>query len=89
MNMEKWLIRLNDADKDTMIAAYYTENPEQQLKTFYFCKEHDISINIPHDYDNENYKYADKEAGSIYNIEVGFGNHETYSYIDVWLENIY
>ena len=86
---EKWLIRLKDCENNDLIAAYYTENPTENLKTFYFCKEHDLEINIPNDYDNENYKYANKEAGSIYDIEVGFGNHETYSYIDVWLENIY
>lgn len=87
---EKWLIRLIDAEEnDYMIAAYYTEFPEQQLKTFYFCKEHEININIPHDLDNKNYKYNDKEAGSIYDIEVHFGNKDTYCTIDVFLERIY
>lgn len=37
---EKWLIRLGNCENDNIIAAYYTENPEQNLKTFYFCKEH-------------------------------------------------
>lgn len=88
MDNEKWLIRLNDYENDNMIAAYYTENPSETLKTFYFCKEHNLTINLPKDY-NENNKYIDKEAGSIYDIEVGFGNEETYSYIDIWLEDIY
>ena len=89
MNMEKWLIRLKDCKNDDLIAAYYTENPKQQLETFYFCKQHDIDIQIPNDYENENYKYNDKEAGLIYEIEVGFGNEETYCTIDVYLEKIY
>ena len=87
--MDKWLIRLYDADEGPMICAYYTHNPEQQLKTFFFCKEHNIPIGIPDDEENENYKYNDKEAGTIYEIKVGFGNHDTYCTIDVWLEKIY
>ena len=85
---EKWLIRLNDCENDNMIAAYYTENPSENLKTFYFCKEHNLGIKLPL-IDDKNNKYINKEAGSIYDIEVGFGNDETYSYIDIWLENIY
>jgi len=85
---EKWLIRLKDCNNFNMIAAYYTENPSENLKTFYFCKEHDISIKIPHDLDKRD-KYSETEGGSICEIEVGFGNKESYSYIDVWLENIY
>ena len=46
------------------------------------------TIMFPND-EKENYEYANKEAGSIYEIEVGFGNKESYSYIDVWLEDIY
>ena len=87
--MDKWLIRLKDCKNDNMIAAYYTENPEQHLKTFYFMKEHDIPLNIPKDYDNKKYKYNDKDAGTIYDVEVGFGGKRTYCYIDVWLEDIY
>lgn len=85
---DKWLIRLYDADNGPMIAAYYTENPEQNLKTFYFCKEHDISIHLP-EFENENKSYEGKEAGSIYEIKVHFGNDKTYCTIDVWLEDIY
>ena len=84
---EKWLIRLMDADNEHLIAAYFTENPSENLKTFYFCKEHGLGINIPND-EKENYEYANKEIGSIYEIEVGFGNKESYSHIDVWLEDI-
>lgn len=87
--MDKWLIRLKDCKNDYMIAAYYTINPEQQLKIFYFMKENDIPLSIPKDLDNENYKYNNKEAGSIYDIEVCFGNKHTYCCIDVWLEDIY
>ena len=87
---EKWLIRLINSDENNdLIAAYYTENPKQQLETFYFCKGHDIPIQIPDDFENKNYKYNDKEAGLIYEIEVGFGNEETYCTIDVYLEKIY
>lgn len=85
---DKWLIRLKDCDNDDMIAAYHTENPTESLKTFYFCKEHDIDIIIPHDF-NKRDNYAKKESGRIYDIKVGFGNEETYNYIDVWLEDIY
>lgn len=85
---EKWLIRLMDCDNSNMIAAYHTENPSENLKTFYFCKEHGIGIKTPHNFDKKN-KYSEKESGGIYDIEVGFGNEETYSYIDVWLENVY
>ena len=85
---EKWLIRLKDFDNSNMIAAYYTENPSENLKTFYFCKEHGIGIKIPHKLDKID-KYSEKEGGDIYDIEVGFGDKETYSYIDIWLENVY
>ena len=85
---EKWLIRLMDADNGHVIAAYHTENPSENLKTFYFCKEHDLGINIPKE-EKENYEYANKTAGSIYEIEVGFGSYVNFSYIDVWLENVY
>lgn len=87
--IEKWLIRLYDADNGHMIASYYTENPEQNLKTFYFCKEHDMDLHIPDNYKDDNYEYNNSTAGSIYEINVGFGNDETFSYIDIWLENIY
>lgn len=90
---EKWLIRLKDADcdkeYDDLIAAYYTENPKQQLETFYFCKEHDINLNLPNNSEEKSDSYKDKEAGSIYDIEIGFGSRDTYCYIDIWLENIY
>ena len=86
---EKWLIRLYDSDNDYLITSYYTENPEQQLKTFYFCKENDIPLGIPNDFENENYKYNDKEAGSIYDITVHFGSNIAYCTIDIWLEDIY
>ena len=89
MNNEKWLIRLKNCENDDMISAYYTEHPAQVLEIFYFCKEHDIAINIPHDLDDEYYQYNNKEAGSIYEIEVGFGGHEMIPLIDIWLENIY
>ena len=85
---EKWLIRLMDANKENMITAYFTENPEQSLKTFYFCKEHGIPINIPNSED-ENYRYADKTAGSISEIEIGFGNRDSYCYIDIWMDRIW
>ena len=55
MNINKTLVRLYDAENNNMIAAFYTDNPSEFLKTYYFCKENDISINIPHDFDNENY----------------------------------
>lgn len=86
---EKWLIRLYDYENDNMIAAYFTENPSENLKTFYFCKEHDLKIKLPQHDDDKNNKYINKEAGSIYDIEVGFGNDVSYSYIDVLLEGIY
>ena len=57
--------------------------------SFYFCKEHNLGINIPKDTEKEEYEYANKTAGSIYEIEVGFGSHVNLSYIDVWLENVY
>ena len=87
---EKWIIRLMDADNGHLIAAYYTENPSENLKTFYFCKEHGLGINIPkEDDDDKRPEYNNKTSGLIYEIEVGFGNKESYSYIDVWLEDIY
>lgn len=89
MNINKTLIRLYDAKNDNMISAFYTDNPSEFLKTYYFCKENDISINIPHDLDNENYKYNHLTAGTIMEIEVGFGGHSNIPYIDVWLEDIY
>ena len=89
---EKWLIRLFNAENNDLIAAYYSENPEAQLKTFYFCQNHNIHIYIPDELDNENYKYHNKECGSmfgsIYDIEVYFGNKDTYCSIDIWLEDI-
>ena len=86
---EKWLIRLMDCENEHLIAAYFTENPTENLKTFYFCKEHNLGINIPDDNGGKGeYEYANKTAGSIYEIEVGFGSHVNFSYIDVWLENI-
>lgn len=81
---EKWLIRLFDSTDKRFLAAYFTEIPSENLKTFYFCREHGISIKIP---DVE--KDTNKEGGSICEIEVGFGDKDTYSHIDVWLENIY
>lgn len=90
MNINKTLIRLYDAKNDNMISAFYTDNPSEFLKTYYFCKENDISINIPHDLDNENYKYNHLTAGTIMEIEVGFGGTGgTVPHIDVWLEDIY
>lgn len=90
MNINKTLVRLYDAENNNMIAAFYTDNPSEFLKTYYFCKENDISINIPHDFDNENYKYNDKEAGTIMELEVSFGGAGgTIPCIDVWLEDIY
>ena len=90
MNINKTLIRLYDAKNDNMISAFYTDNPSEFLKTYYFCKENDISINIPHDLDNENYKYNHLTAGTIMELEVGFGGAGgTIPYIDVWLEDIY
>ena len=86
---EKWLIRLMDWKNDFLIASYFTENPEQNLKTFYFCKEHDLQLYIPKELDNERYKYNDAEAGSIEEITVAFGNRDTYSCIDVYLRDIY
>lgn len=90
MNINKTLIRLYDAKNDNMISAFYTDNPSEFLKTYYFCKENDISINIPHDLDNENYKYNHLTAGTIMEIEVGFGGTGgTVPHVDVWLEDIY
>ena len=86
---DDWLIRFMDDSNGNMIAAYHTKNPAENLKTFYFCKEHsDIDIKIPHLF-NESNDYDKKESGRICGIEVGFGNKETYSHIDVWLEDIY
>ena len=90
MNIDKTLVRLYDADNNNMIAAFYTNNPSEFLKTYYFCKENDISINIPHNLDNENYRYNEKEAGNIMEINVNFGGAGgTIPCIDVWLEDIY
>lgn len=75
-----------DCENEHLIAAYFTENPAENLKTFYFCKEHNLGINIPDDVEKE---YANKEGGSIDEIKVGFGSHINFSYIDVWLENVY
>ena len=82
---EKWLIRLFDSTNEHLLAAYFTELPSENLKTFYFCREHGIGIKIPRDLEKE----TDKEGGSICEIEVGFGDKGTYSHIDVWLENVY
>ena len=87
--MEKWLIRLKDCKNDNLIAAYYTDNPKAQLETFYFMKEHDMDLGITENLDDENYKYKNKEAGHINDIVVCFGGYGSYSYIDVWLEDIY
>ena len=85
----KWLVRLFDCSNENMIAAYYTETPSESLKTFHFCKEHGIDIHIPENFKKEDCIYNDKEAGSIYEIHVGFGNEESYCYIDIWLEDVY
>lgn len=90
MNINKTLVRLYDAKNDNMISAFYTNNPSEFLKMYYFCKENDININIPHDLDNENYKYNHLTAGTIMEIEVSFGGAGgTIPCIDVWLEDIY
>ena len=90
MNIDKTLVRLYDADNGNMIAAFYTCNPSEFLKTYYFCKENDIEIYIPNDFDNENYRYNEKEAGNIMEINVNFGGAGgTIPCIDVWLEDIY
>jgi hypothetical protein len=87
---EKWLIRLLDCSNEHLIAAYFTDNPSESLKTFYFCKEQKININIPKENDDDKkYEYSDKNSGSIYDIEVGFGTKIAYCYIDIWLEDIY
>ena len=83
---DKWLVRLMDADKGNFIVAYYSVSPEQDLKTFYFCKEKNIEIQIP----NEGRKgtYKDGSFGFINDIEVIFGGHETVCTINIWLEEV-
>lgn len=74
--MNETLIRLKDVDnKNSMLAAFYTNNPVEYLKMYHFCKKNDISLCLH----NENVE------GSIEEIEVAFGGDENLPCIDVWI----
>lgn len=84
------LIRLMDYEKDCMISAFETHNAADLLMQYQFCKEHEISIDIPHDFDDENDKYKDKESGMIEEIHVCFGGKGgNLPCIDIWIGDIY
>ena len=68
MNSNNTLVRLMDWKNENMIAAFYTENGVDFLKQYTFCKENDIAIDIPNNWDLEEGEYnpyKNKEAGAI------------------------
>ena len=84
---DNWLIRLRDCENEhNIIAAYYTTNPDAQLKVFYTCKEYDIPISLPK-FEVEK-EYQSFELGSIDDIEVYFGTKTSYCCMDIWLKDI-
>ena len=71
------LIRLKDCENENgrMIAAFYTEKPAEFLKMYLIMKKEEIPI-----------VYNDEIQGVIEDIEIGFGDKETFSYIDLWID---
>lgn len=64
------LIRLRDINKDlssSFLSIFQTENPEQFLKTYYFCKDHDIPVST-------SFWDEDEKTGTIEEINVYFGD---------------
>ena len=74
--MNEVLIRLKDANNEhSMLSAFYTNNPSEYLKMYYFCQKNDIPISL-HNTDIQ---------GFIKEIEVFFGGDENLPCIDVWI----
>ena len=72
-----FLIRLIEINTEKMLAAFYTEKSDMFLKTYYFCKEKEIELNI---------NQYNKTPYLIKNIIVNFGDDKYYSSIDVYVE---
>lgn len=75
---DKTLIRLKNIKEENMLAAFYTKNPSEFLKMYYFCKENDIPLSLN--------QFQEDVEGTIEEIIVYFGDEETFPCIDVWIE---
>ncbi len=70
------LIRLKDAsNENNMLAAFYTNNPSEYLKMYYFCKKNDISLKVS----------ESDIQGTIKDIEISFGGGDNIPCIDIWI----
>ena len=75
----KTLVRLKDTENEyNMISCFYTEQPSEILKLYYFCKNN----NIPIHYKPEN---KNEIIGTIEDIEVRFGDEDTFQCINIWI----
>ena len=78
------LIKLYDESNDNQIRAFWTQEPEKFLKTYFFMFENDIDIEINED-GNEKDPYNDK-IGTIKNITFSTGGSSRFNVIKIYLE---
>lgn len=81
------LIRLYDMKTNSLIRAFYTKETKAILDMYTFAIKNDIEVSIPYN-DNSEEKYNNTNA-YIKEIEMGFGNEDSYPYINFWAEVSY
>ncbi len=85
---DKFLIRLMDNENGMMIQAFYSTHITELLNFYLTAKENDIEIDIPYNYEVEHDKYGGKFA-YVKDVRITFGNHVTYTCLNVYVEVMY
>ena len=82
--INKTLIRLKNYNNDNIISTFYTENPSEFLKLYFFCKANSIPLSANHTFNND--EISEEINGEICEIKVFFGGGEYIPYIDIWID---
>ena len=82
--INKTLIRLKNYNNDNIISTFYTENPSEFLKLYFFCKVNSIPLSANHTFNND--EISEEINGKICEIKVFFGGGEYIPYIDIWID---
>lgn len=82
---DKILVKLMNEEDESMIRAFYTSNPTEILKMYYFAKENEIDISVPCNDDGDKDRYTD-EIFYIEDITIVFGNTNTFNVINIWVK---